>query len=248
MSSVGIISSGKFKQRRADSGIELFRQVLDVIGKENETKLYLKPVEVAIALRAHEVFRNTMLSKELKQLLINTHKIHIKTQCPDLMVLFLNPSSETDDPNQETDVSTSLVNVAEKWELNDYIAKVYMTSNLSRANYGDLLAIAEDNKGISTSDKYKAYFASEVERVEPPSGEEKVETRICNMGARVGDLEFLEWARAKNDEWDAFTCALAAENGHLELLQWARANGCEWDEWTCASAARNGHLEVLKWA
>lgn len=163
--------------------MELFRRVFDVIGEQNEIQLYLNSGELALAFRAHGVFRNTMLSQEIKRLLINTHKIHVKTEYPDLMVLFLNP-------NPETDVSTSLVNVVEKWELNDYLTKVYMTSKLSQANYGDLLAIAGKNKNISTSDKYKVWFASVLERGEPPSGEENVETIICNMGVRVGDIKF----------------------------------------------------------
>ena len=66
------------------------------------------------------------------------------------MVLFLNPSSETDDPNQETDVSTSLVNVAETRGLNNYIAQVYMTSNLSQVDYKGLLAIAEGNNSLAS--------------------------------------------------------------------------------------------------
>ena len=70
----------------------------------------------------------------------------------------------------------------------------------------------------------------------------------CAGAAGDGHLEVLQWARANGCPWNERTCAYAARGGHLEVLQWARANGCEWNEWTCASAAEGGHLEVLQWA
>ena len=70
----------------------------------------------------------------------------------------------------------------------------------------------------------------------------------CAMAAKIGHLEMLKWARAKECSWDEETCAMAAKNGHLEMLKWARAQECPWDKRTCEYAAKNGHLEMLKWA
>jgi hypothetical protein len=70
----------------------------------------------------------------------------------------------------------------------------------------------------------------------------------CMYAASWGDLQMLQWLRAKGCSWDEDTCSEAAAKGHLEVLQWARANGCEWDRQTTCNAARGGHLDVLQWA
>jgi hypothetical protein len=71
---------------------------------------------------------------------------------------------------------------------------------------------------------------------------------LCQVAARVGNLEKLKVLRAGGCPWDKRTCTDAAMGGHLEVLQWARAKGCPWDEETCACAAFSGHLELLQWA
>ena len=78
---------------------------------------------------------------------------------------------------------------------------------------------------------------------------------LCQVAARSGHLEVLQWLRPNGCLWCEWTCAMAAKGGHLEVLQCARANGCPWDKgkhsWDlgkCAGAARGGHLEVLQWA
>ena len=72
--------------------------------------------------------------------------------------------------------------------------------------------------------------------------------RTCTDAAMGGHLEVLQWARANGCPWDKLTCARAAERGHLVMLQWLRANGCPWGRNTCSGAAEGGHLEVLQWA
>ena len=47
----------------------------------------------------------------------------------------------------------------------------------------------------------------------------------CSKVATLGELKFLQWARANGAPWDKRTCSYAANGGHLALLQWARANG-----------------------
>ena len=71
---------------------------------------------------------------------------------------------------------------------------------------------------------------------------------ICQVAARAGALEVLQWARENGCPWSVDTCMNAGLGGHLEVLQWVRANGCVWDAMTCTDAARGGHLEVLQWA
>ena len=58
----------------------------------------------------------------------------------------------------------------------------------------------------------------------------------------------ISWALEKCSEEKERFCAEMALKGNLELLQFLRAKGCPWDGWTCSSAAKNGHLECLKYA
>jgi len=72
----------------------------------------------------------------------------------------------------------------------------------------------------------------------------------CAAAARRGDLEMLQWLRAKGCPWDSTTCERAAQQGRLCVLEWARAQGCPWN-WgssVCCRAAKAGHLHVIKWA
>ena len=63
-----------------------------------------------------------------------------------------------------------------------------------------------------------------------------------------GNLELLQFLRAKGCAWDEDTCEFAAENDHLECLKYAHENGCPWNNRTCSEAAFYGHLECLKYA
>ena len=72
--------------------------------------------------------------------------------------------------------------------------------------------------------------------------------RFCAEMALNGNVELLQFLRAKGCPWNWRTCFSAAKNGHLECLRYAHENGCPWNECTCWSAARSGHLECLKYA
>ena len=52
---------------------------------------------------------------------------------------------------------------------------------------------------------------------------------LCQVAARVGNLEKLKVLRAGGCPWDKRTCECAAKGGHLEILRRARAKGCPWD-------------------
>ena len=68
---------------------------------------------------------------------------------------------------------------------------------------------------------------------------------------KIGDFDTkstLSWALEKCIEGRERFCARMAYDGNLELLQFLRAKGCPWDEWTCTYAAKNGQLECLKYA
>ncbi len=74
---------------------------------------------------------------------------------------------------------------------------------------------------------------------------------VCEVAARNGHLELLQWARSRGHPWDTWTCVNnATRNGHLALLQWIREvePSCPWDWCICSSAAAGGHLELLQWA
>ena len=71
--------------------------------------------------------------------------------------------------------------------------------------------------------------------------------RFCTEMAEKGNLELLQFLRAKGCPWDEDTCSSAAYNGHLECLKYAHENGCRWDKETCEFAARNGRLKCLKY-
>ncbi|KAJ8612938.1 hypothetical protein CTAYLR_006194 [Chrysophaeum taylorii] len=72
--------------------------------------------------------------------------------------------------------------------------------------------------------------------------------RVCQVAARVGNLEVLRWARGEGCPWTEHAASSAALGGHLKVLTWARHHGCPWDAFTCSQAAVGGHLDVLKWA
>jgi hypothetical protein len=77
--------------------------------------------------------------------------------------------------------------------------------------------------------------------------------RACNVAARFGRLEVLQYLKEQGCHWSKETCTLAAVGGHLLLLQWMRTTTdrwgrCPWDEQTCVSAVFHGHLHILQWA
>jgi hypothetical protein len=76
----------------------------------------------------------------------------------------------------------------------------------------------------------------------------KLSTEACDLAAKIGHLDVLQYARVQRCHWSTNTCSAAAGGGHLEVLQWLRSQGCPWDEETCSFAARYGHFDILKWA
>ena len=78
----------------------------------------------------------------------------------------------------------------------------------------------------------------------------------CELAARSGQLEALQWLRSPEREggpcpWSWKVTTTAAQNGQLEMLKWCRIEAkppCEWNVWACNSAAKDNHLDVLKWA
>ena len=76
----------------------------------------------------------------------------------------------------------------------------------------------------------------------------KHKERLYMNAAKGGNLEVLQWARAKSCLWDEYTCSMAAWGGHLAVLKWLRVNGCPWDINTFWRAGMGGHLEVVQWA
>jgi hypothetical protein len=96
--------------------------------------------------------------------------------------------------------------------------------------------------------KYCASFLSEDEKnYSENKWRNFPKKNICEIAAKNGWLDLLQWVRKNGCDWNSWTCAFAAEEGHLEILKWARQNGCEWDSRTCTYAADRGHLEILKW-
>ena len=76
---------------------------------------------------------------------------------------------------------------------------------------------------------------------------EEKKKRFCSKMAEKGNLELLQFLRAKGCPWNEWTCANAACKGHLECLKYLHENGCPWDEGTCLGAA-HGRLDCLKYA
>ena len=74
-------------------------------------------------------------------------------------------------------------------------------------------------------------------------------TLTSNWAAYGGQLEVLQWVQGQDPPcpWDSDVCKYAAQKGHLEVLRWARSQGCPWDEDAPWAAANRGHLKVLKW-
>jgi hypothetical protein len=68
---------------------------------------------------------------------------------------------------------------------------------------------------------------------------------VCGF---AGNLEVLQWLRARGAHWSALACANAARLGDLAMLQWARENGCSWNESCTTAAAKHGRFQMLRWA
>jgi hypothetical protein len=69
----------------------------------------------------------------------------------------------------------------------------------------------------------------------------------CANAARLGDLAMLQWARENDCPWNELCTTAAAKHGHFELLRWARSAGCPWSARALAQAALNGHVEIVNW-
>lgn len=69
---------------------------------------------------------------------------------------------------------------------------------------------------------------------------------VCSTVARLGRLDLLQSARAKNCPWNEETCFAAAERGYLHVLEYARSHGCRWGRDTPMAAASSGHIHVLE--
>ena len=74
--------------------------------------------------------------------------------------------------------------------------------------------------------------------------------QTCSWAALGGQLEMLQWLRAKGCPWGTLASTWAAQRGQLEVLQWMRAQDppCPWNSNICDKAAKFGHLDVLRWA
>jgi hypothetical protein len=113
--------------------------------------------------------------------------------------------------------------------------------------------------GLATSQGHLKIegFALEASRAKPsilkwfnqcfPKIFDSEKQRCCELAAKTGHLEILEWTRKNNFPWGNKMCAYAASSGQLKILRWIRENhGCPWDKETCVRAAEGGHLEILK--
>jgi len=70
---------------------------------------------------------------------------------------------------------------------------------------------------------------------------------LCNIAARSGRINVLEWARAQGMPWNESTCIEAAAEGELETLKYLRRGGCPWNEESCSWAAFHGDVRILQW-
>ena len=50
---------------------------------------------------------------------------------------------------------------------------------------------------------------------------------ICNMAAKYGDLNMLQWTKENKYEWSGYTLSYAVRHPHV--FKWLRNNGCKWD-------------------
>ena len=66
--------------------------------------------------------------------------------------------------------------------------------------------------------------------------------------ARAGSLECLKYAHTHDCPWDSYVCIQSVRAKSLPCLEYAHTHGCPWDEWTCVHAVMNESLECLKYA
>lgn len=76
------------------------------------------------------------------------------------------------------------------------------------------------------------------------SGEAK---SICEVAAREGLIETLQFLHENNFFWGSGTCTEAAWNGQFEALKYLHQKGCRWNKRTTEKAAQGGHLNILKY-
>jgi hypothetical protein len=56
---------------------------------------------------------------------------------------------------------------------------------------------------------------------------------VCAEAARAGNLEALQWLRARGCPWDSTTMDGAAYARDVPTLQWAYDSGCAYDASSC---------------
>ena len=71
---------------------------------------------------------------------------------------------------------------------------------------------------------------------------------ICELSAKYGRLDCLQYAHEFGFPWDEYTTYCAAVGNHIECLEYAHISGCPWDENTTYGAAINYSLQCLKYA
>lgn len=71
---------------------------------------------------------------------------------------------------------------------------------------------------------------------------------VCEVAAKKGHLEMLQWLKSVGAPWDIYTAFRAAEYGQLETLKWILQAEPTWKDSRIARRAhRYGHVEVLQW-
>ena len=79
-----------------------------------------------------------------------------------------------------------------------------------------------------------------------PPMDEYDRKKICNMAAKYGDINMLQWTKENNYEWTEETINCAVENP--TVFKWLRNNGCPWNSSTLEKIVSSSNIELLKWA
>lgn len=99
---------------------------------------------------------------------------------------------------------------------------------------------------VQTDDmQYVRYVYDEIEHDTNHSwpGDE----RACEMAARNGNVECLEYLHRQGCPWDESTTIAAAGKGHLWCLIYACREGCPCSANVCSAAVAGVQLDCLKW-
>jgi hypothetical protein len=71
--------------------------------------------------------------------------------------------------------------------------------------------------------------------------------RVCELAARSGNVEMLQWLKGQGFEFNYFTFIAAASAGQLQVCEYLHTEGCEWNDFVTSGAATEGHTSVLTW-